>query len=158
MTFLDAMTLGDARDELRELVVGGDGAICPCCNQLARIYRWSLYSTAARALILYYRLGRAGTEYVHANELKRHGHQGHGDASRLRHWGLAVQESERREDGGRSGWWCCTERGRRFVLGVERIPKYAHVYDGRCLGLHGEPVAIRDCLGERFDYDQLMAA
>lgn len=53
--FPDSMPLGEARDILRGLVE--DGHTCPLCTQHAQVYRWSLYSTAAHALILFYREG-----------------------------------------------------------------------------------------------------
>lgn len=30
------------------------------------------------------------------------------------------------------------------------------IYDGRCLSLTGDEVGIRDALGSRFNYDELM--
>jgi hypothetical protein len=50
-----------------------------------------------------------------------------------------------------------TRLGARFVRGEIRIAKYARVYNGRCLGLEGEPVDIRDALGTQFNYSELMA-
>lgn len=153
MTFTDDMTLGQARAALRELV--DEGHICPCCRQLAKVYRWSLYSTAAHALLLFYRLG-AATEYVHSSRLKEHGHKGQGDASRLRLWGLVERDERRREDGGRSGYWRLTDKGLAFAKAETAIPKYVYVYDGRLLKSGGDPVTIRDVLGKNFDYDEIM--
>jgi hypothetical protein len=153
--FHDEMPLGEARDVLRMMVK--EGTRCPLCTQHAQVYPWKLYSTAAYALILFYKLG-AADRFVHSRELKdRYAHKGQGDASRLNHWKLVVQESERRPDGGRSGWWMLTEHGVRFALGQDTIPTHAHVYDGRCLKLEGEPVTIEQALGKKFNYRELMA-
>jgi hypothetical protein len=44
-----------------------------------------------------------------------------------------------------------------FVLGESTVPKYAYVYDGRLLKLDGgEYVTIRDALGTKFHYRDLM--
>jgi hypothetical protein len=148
--FADTMTLREARDELRGLV--DHGHRCPCCTQFAKVYRRKLHSQMAVALIKLYRAG-AAYEWVHLPAVTRMG----GDSAKARYWGLIVEETERRDDGGRSGWWQLTEDGIAFVTMRLRVPKYARVYDGRCLGLHGEPVTICECLGSRFSYDELMA-
>jgi hypothetical protein len=149
--FPDDITLGQARQWLRDRI--DEGARCPCCTQYAQVYRWSLYSTATAMLIRLYRVG--GIEsFVESKSVKLPG-QG-GDATRLRFWGLVEQEPERRQDGGRSGWWRVTDQGRLFVLGAITIPKYAYVFDGRCLRFDGPPVSIRDALGTRFDYSEMM--
>ena len=132
------------------------GAECPVCTQHVQVYRWSLYSTAGHALILFYRLGGT-TEFVHSSSLKALGHKGQGDASRLRNWGLLEEEKVRRPDGGRSGYWRVTALGEQFVKGVARVPKYAYVYNNRVLKLDGPNVSIKDVLGKKFDYAELMA-
>lgn len=148
------LTLREAQDWLRQNI--DDGAICPCCTKFAKVYRWSLYGTAAQALILFHRLG--GTEsFIHSRDLKRLGYTGQGDASRLKYWDLVVEEKQRREDGGRSGYWRVTGRGRDFIFGVATLPKYSYIYDDRLLRQDGPMVSIIDVLGKRFDYRELMA-
>ena len=93
-------------------------------------------------------------EFVESKSLKFPG-QG-GDATRLRFWDLAVQEAERRPDGGKSGWWMVTPKGRLFALGKLTIPKYAFVYDGRVLWHDGPQVTIVDALGRKFDHDAML--
>ena len=58
--------------------------------------------------------------------------------------------------GGRAGWWRLTEQGSAFVQGLMKVQKYAKIYDSRLLKLDGELVTIRDVLGSRFNYDELM--
>lgn len=150
----DGWTLRAARDWLREQL--DEGAHCPCCTQYAKVYRWSLYGTAIRALALFYRLGGT-TQFVHSRDLKGYGHAGQGDASRLRNWGLLEEETSRRQDGGRSGYWRVTARGEAFLHGRISVPKYLHVYNNRVLKHSGPDVGVRDVLGTRFNYDDLMA-
>ncbi len=78
------------------------------------------------------------------------------EESKLRYWNLIEEDLLRREDGGRAGWWRVTERGEAWLLERASIPKYARIYDGRCLGLAGGPVTIRDALGVKFHYRELM--
>lgn len=152
MTFSDDMTLGEARGRLRELVYHGER--CPCCTQHAQVYRWSLYATAIRTLVALYRAGGT-TRFVESKTVKIPG-QG-GDMSRLAHWHLVEQESVRRADGGRSGWWRVTPLGEEFLRGRATIPKYVYVFDGRRLKADGPELGIRECLGKKFSYDEMMA-
>ena len=153
MTFTDAMTLAEARDELRGLVLDG-GHPCPCCTQLAKVYRRTIHATMARSLIVMYR--RSPTEIVHLPSLFPR--RAAADVPKLRHWGLIEEEAATREDGGRAGYWRVTPTGGAFVRQQLTVPKYAHVYDNRLLSLQGADVSVVDCLGKRFDYRELMNA
>jgi hypothetical protein len=149
----DSVSLGDARAWLRERVE--EGAECPCCTQFAKVYKRSITSSQGRALVVQYR--QFQREWAHLPELRMlQGPQHSNEEPKLRYWGLLEEESDRREDGGRAGWWRLTELGERFVHEEVRVPKYARVYDGRCLGLKGDPVDIKDVLRNRFDLGELM--
>jgi hypothetical protein len=154
--FYELMTLHEARSELRKLV--DDGCACPCCSQFAKVYRRKIHATMARELIHFYR--RAGRELFDlpllAGEVSGKRRAYTGDSAKLRYWGLMVEDDARREDGGRAGFWRVTEKGEAWVLDRIRVPKYARIYDGRCLGLMGEPVSIIDALGDKFSYRELM--
>lgn len=130
-----------------------EGVKCPCCTQLAKVYRRRVNAGMARSLIEMYRLAGTGWVHVPTQVGSRSREEG-----KLAYWGLVEEARHPREDGGRAGWWRVTAKGRLFVLGQIRIPKYARVFDGRCLSLdYSETVTIRDALGTRFDYDDLMA-
>ena len=146
-------TIEDGKAWLRARLIKGD--TCPLCHQHAQMYRWSLYSTAAQALILFYRLGGT-TDFVHSRDLKDHGHRGHGDASRLLHWGLVEEEKTITGPGARSGYWRVTSLGEQFVLGHVNIPKYAWVYNSGVYKLEGDLISIHDALGTKFSYSALM--
>lgn len=148
--FDDSAPLGRARDQLRELV--DQGCRCPCCTQYAKVYSRKINSGMAVSLIRMWRL--AGTDWINVPEQigARSREEG-----KLAYWKLVEESSGVRPDGGRAGWWRVTERGAQFVSMQLKVPKYARVYDGRCLGLRGELVTIRQCLSSRFDYDELMS-
>lgn len=155
----DSTPLGDARAWLRERV--DDGEHCPCCTQLAKVYRRKLSSAAARTMILlavhggrdrYVNLPRLLERF--APELSSQG----GYATLAHWWGLIEQMPGVRDDGSAHvGLWRLTELGAMFVDRRARVPKYARLYDGRCLGFDGPTVGIEDALGTRFRYDDLMA-
>jgi hypothetical protein len=146
-------TLEEAQEWLRSRV--DDGAPCPCCSQFAKVYRRKLTSATARALVLMYR--EAGDGWVYFPDLLG---RKQADEAKARYWGLIEERRAQRDDGSqRNGWWRLTPWGVRFVRGQATIAKYARIYDGRCLGLDYSEgtVNIREALGTRFSYDDLMA-
>lgn len=144
-------TLAEAREWLRERVDHGEK--CPCCTQLAKVYRRTIHATMARELIAFYR--HAGREWGY---LPDSGIQRGGDMVKCRYWGLIVEDDGERADGSsRNGWWRVTALGELWLRNEQPVPKYARIYDGRLLGLVGAPVTIIDALGRKFDYADLMA-
>jgi hypothetical protein len=148
----DGATLLEARTWLRDRV--DDGARCPCCEQMAKVYRRRINAGAAAGLIQLAR--QYPSEWVHVpttGTLARLG----GEFARLRYWGLVVEEPDLRDDGGRAGWWQITEQGQAFAMNRITLPKYARVYDGRVLGFDAsQQVSIVDALGHKFNYRELM--
>lgn len=146
--------LGDARKWLDERKA--EGETCPCCGQHAKLYKRIITSGIAWSLIGLYRHG-AAERYVHKPTVLKGWGSASRDESTARYWGLLVEETTQREDGGRAGYWRLTVRGIAFVRDAGVVQKYALVYNGECLGLEGELIGIRDALGTKFDYDELMA-
>lgn len=141
-------TLAEARAWLRGRIDAGER--CPCCTQFAKVYRRKIYGTMARTLIRMWRKGGT-TEWVDMTAVDRgHGNRGGGDDAKLRYWGLIEPHPEH------EALWRVTPAGEQWVLGNTTVPCYARIYDGRCLSLVGDPVTIRQALGKRFDYDELM--
>lgn len=146
-------SLRDAQNWLRDQV--DDGARCPCCTQYAKVYRRKINSGMARALVEMY--VKARNDWIHKPTALSGLGAAARDESLLRYWGLIEESSEEREDGGRAGWWRVTELGSDWLHARVTVPKYARVYDGRCLGLTGEPCTAAEALGARFDLRELMA-
>ncbi|AAN16812.1 hypothetical protein Cali_181 [Mycobacterium phage Cali] len=141
--------------EGREFVIQGaenGGVKCPVCGQRAQVYRRSINSGMARALINQWRA--VGQTWTKTRLLWTMTHE----AAQLQWWGL-IQGRDSREDGGRGGEWRITDLGRDYLLEKATVPKYAKVYDGELLGLDSSEgqAGIRDALGKRFDYAKLMA-
>ena len=156
MELPDDTLLGDARQALREEVE--KGAICPCCTQLAKVYRRHMTSVTGRAMICMWR--ESGTGWVHVPTLMKEqlpgiAHQG-GYATLAHYWGLIEEAGEKREDGGRAGWWRLTTKGAQFVQNEITVHQYTRTYDSRVLSELGEMVTIVNVLGKKFDYNELM--
>lgn len=159
------MSLHEAKEWLRERV--GKGAHCPCCTQYTRVYKRTITGNMAASLIALYRehLQRGDfTCYIHfESQIKgqpRYRHLRGGDYAKLRYWGLiepgpsndmaALPETKS------AGLWRITDNGAWFVRGITTAPKYAHEFDARCLKLSGPERGVRECLGVRFNYSELM--
>lgn len=154
--FTDGETLGSARRWLREQVKR-DGAACPCCSQFAKVYRRGLSSPMALALITAWR--RHGYGPWHLPTL----FGASGDVAKLKYWGfIEPATDELRDDGSpRNGWWQITEAGAGWVQGHDTVPRYAFVFDGRCLGLDtkdpdAQRWSVAQALGKKFNYAELM--
>ena len=142
-----------------------DGAECPACGQLVKHYRRPLTSGMAITLVLLAR--HKPDEWVHVLDFmgtlnlkpKLGTALGSGDYAKLRYWGLLEPYGSVRDDGSpRVGWWRITEDGKRFVRGELRVASHAVVFNDQLIALDGEKtVGIRDALGKKFDYDELMA-
>jgi len=139
-------TLEEAREFLRQK--RHDGATCPCCKQHVQVYRRTINAGMAVALILISRTPPMDNDWVDIRTVK--GLRG-GDYAKLRYWRLLEQNEES------PGLWRLTQRGLQFVNDRERVTRYAHVYNGRLLKVSGEAISIRQALGNKFDYQKLMA-
>lgn len=148
----------DLRDAFMDKVRSDDGAHCPCCGQWAKIYTRKFNANSARGLI---RLHKASSEikefrnmpFVHVTEL---GLTGNGDFAQAAHWGLIEQETNDDRTKKHSGMWRITESGRDFVLGMKMISSHVVLYDGSALSFADTKIDIKDALGKKFDYQELM--
>lgn len=158
MTFSDRMTLAEARPILRALA--HDGANCPLCHRRVKIYARKLTSVAARTVAALYKEHSLSWGHV-ADVARKHlaDVQSQGGYLTLAHnWGLIQEERRRGSDGGRTGYWRVTPLGAAWLRGEETVPLYADIYDGRCLGLHGDLVTVQDVLGSHFNFAELVGA
>lgn len=156
-------SLGEARALLRR-GLAAKGVECPCCQQLAKVYKRKLSSSMAYALVLIYRHFRVdrGTEFVHVPQLLNgHGVVARGgDWSKLGFWGMIEEHPDSRRDDGckHTGEWRLTDYGRRFAAAVDTAPKHLYFYNGQLILKSEERTFIREALGNRFHYDELMSA
>ena len=128
-----------------------NGVECPCCGQLAKVYRRKLYSSMAYALILIYQASK--DEYLHVpNLLNGHGSVARGgDFAKLTYWDLLQAHPKK------PGYYLLTNKGRQFVECRIAVPVAVHVYDGDRIGWDTtEMVTIDDALTKKFNYEELM--
>ncbi len=159
LSVVSGPTLAETREFLAEN--RDDGVTCPACDQFVKVYRRKLTSVTARILIAMHHTPGDAEGYMHLPTMRLHvPGAGGGDSIKAAYWQLIepMPNVERDDGSNRTGWWRLTPRGEAFVRDTLRIPTYALIYDGACLG-HDESttVGIRDVLGTRFHYDDLMA-
>jgi len=152
----DFETLEEAKQYLRDHLK--EGARCPACTQLAKIYERPMYWVSAYSLIQLYKLDSAKHGFYHITKLVPKNTSGGGDFAKLVYWGLAEEMSKDPADKQKrtSGMWQITPKGRNFVEGSLTVQSHVRLYDGRLLGFKGEYVSIRDISGKKFDYEELM--
>lgn len=151
--FPDDMTLGEARDKMADKLFNGESFDCALCTQRCKIYGRKINKTMAKALVTMFLAG-AVYKFVHVPSLDGDTHE----ASQLSWWGLIEEDSNRRSDGGKAGYWKITEKGRQFLNKEITIAKHAKVYDGVVYGFDGDLINIDDALGSPFHYNELMNA
>ena len=136
-----------------------DGAVCPACEQVVKVYRRKLNASMGRALIAMHQ-GTYMGEFVHLFRFLGDRGVPHSDAALLRFWGLLEEQDGEREDGNpRAGFYTITPRGRLFAQGKIAMRSHGFFHNGACLHLdYDKLVGIRAVLGSKFDYDELMAA
>lgn len=177
---LTADTLSQAQIRVQAHLEDPGGIPCPCCGQLAKRYRRKINAQMATALIKLHHamtkweyrekcgffdtvppddpasagvLRDDGRIYLHLPTLLGKT----ADEAKLHYWHLIDPLLATREDGSpRNGWWTVTDRGRAYVRGEDQLTKYALIFDGCVNGFDGPQVGIRDALGTRFNYDDLM--
>jgi len=147
-------TLAEAKEWLLGQIESGQIVRCPCCTQDAKMYQRAITSEGARVLIDMYQTDRQ--DWVHAASMKSY--KG-GDAVKPRYWGLIEKMEGTRPDGStRNGYWRLTDLGRRFVEGTYSPPAWVWTYDEELVaGPSGPPRGIREAVGRKFNYEDLMA-
>jgi len=151
-------TLIDAKNELKTKLREGKLVTCPCCNQKAKIYRRKISSNVAYGLIVlakkYYGEFHLEKTLIELDLLKIV----RSDFPKLRYWGLIIALEGIREDGSsRNGFYSITEQGRVFIQGKISLPKYMCIYNNKAFKSTGGFVSIKDCLGEKYDYNETMS-
>ena len=151
-------TLEEAKQYLREN--WESGVSCPGCGQHVKLYKRAFPIASAVTLIAISKAPVDEDGYVHLgpilDTLSGTAAQG-GYAVLSHHWGLIEQKEGLREDGSkRVGYWRITKDGHDFLKGG-MISKYALLFNGRCYGITGKGITLREALQNKFNYDELMA-
>lgn len=166
-------TLRIVRRELFEKA-SKEAVACPCCSRLVRIYRRKFNRGMALALVYIYKehlaqysgpkvareMNEEDRNWIHVDRLlvlKKAPTGVRGDYHKLRHFGLLEHALEKRADGSnRNGYWRITQNGVLFVEDALKVATFAIFYNQELLALDGANIGIREALGKKFNYEELM--
>ena len=89
--------------------------------------------------------------------LIRNGHKRCGDFSYLTHYKFLEKQISKRMDGSkRNGYYRITSLGILFAEGKTTAPSKFLILNNKFQGFEGEEVNIKQALGKKFNYDELM--
>ncbi len=132
------------------------GYKCPCCGSFIKQYVRKFNSNMATALLALYKHNVNG--YVKLEEfLSEHGYKRCGDASYLVHYRMLEKLKAKREDGSKkNGYYKLTSVGIMFIEGKTTAKEKFIIQQNRLVGFDGEDVGIKDILGVKFNFDEMM--
>jgi len=149
----DNNTLGETKAWLQARM--RDGVKCPCCTQLAKIYRRTITSQMALWLMWLVReTAEAPDGWV---DIKTNIDLRGGDYAKLRYWGLLEHQTNDDPAKRSSGLWRPTPVAVAFVQDRVRLHKHVLIFDDQFLSFDGDAmIGIREALGKKFNYEELM--
>lgn len=132
------------------------GYTCTCCGSFVKTYIRRFNSNMSIALLVMYKNRSSGfikvEDYLLSVQSKRCG-----DFSYLRHYGLIEKKQGLREDGSsRNGYYRITMKGAMFAENNYKVNEKFIIANNKCEGFTGKMVTIKDTLGTKFNYDELM--
>lgn len=133
------------------------GYKCSCCGQFVKTYHRKLNSSMAAVLLLIYRSGKRNMFHVE-NWLKEIGRSElRADFHKLRFWKFLEPSLLIREDGSsRYGQYKITSLGILFCEEKVTAKEKAVVFNNKLLNLEGKEIKIKEALGSKFNYNELM--
>lgn len=133
----------EVRDRFLATVNVGTRTDCPCCGRNAKLYKRHLNAGMARGLIVMYR--EAGLSWQVCSQTDAR------EETKLSYWGLIERDPNQR------GRRRVTSKGEDWLRGSATVPECAYVFGGSCLGHDGKQITIKQALGNKFDYTELMS-
>lgn len=157
--------LSDAQSFVKKNLQG-EGSICPCCNQMAKMYRRPITSSMAYGLYLMYKEYQNTKDFIHIERFfKRKDIPSsiRGDIPKLRFWGLIemkqnieVTPAGKNKGEPVEGFYKVTAKGVDFIENKITVPCSVWVYNNTPYDFEGKEVSIKDCFKKKFDYDKLI--
>lgn len=155
---MGSITLADARAGFRAEL--DKGTRCPCCDRFSKRYRRKLNSGMARVLIWLVReTERSGDEWIDVPARAPAWVLRSNESGKMAWWGLVeVRENESDPSRKTTGDRKVTQKGFDFVYGRVTVPARVILYNDACEGFDGEDITIKDALGKKFSYAELMGS
>jgi hypothetical protein len=150
-------------------VIRGKGGHCPCCGKWGKVYRHGISHAMMKALL--WMASNHGENWINMpKQAPRDLIQTYTFAT-LKWWRLIeplnIEQEVNVEDGElvysdsetrSSGIWRVTPLGMKFAKGQVQVPKYVYLYNDTLKDVSTETVYIKDCVGKKFNYSEIMNA
>jgi hypothetical protein len=135
------------------------GCVCPCCNQIAKIYKRKLIVNYVLGMFYLHKLHKKypNRDYFHISELGVSNNYFSAFAQ-LKCWDL-ISEMEKPKDvksKRTSGSWALTEKGNLFIEGKINVESHVYMYNASFLGYSDKKISITDAIGNKFNYEEMM--
>jgi hypothetical protein len=124
------------------------GCKCKVCGQFVKKYKRKLNSSMAITLI---RINNNSDDFFHVKDfLRQNKFTNSHDWTLLNHWGFLEEHIEK------NGFWRITSLGKDFIKNRIKTKKHIYLYNNIFLGFSDEETTIKESLGDKFNYDELM--
>lgn len=169
LSHMQYATVAEVRDIVETEKFSKYGVICPCCDQLAGVYKRSITVSWIRFLVKMHKMFVADPkrEWVKVASKKNGGElqTTGGDYAKLRFFGLIEPKSAIRDDGSnRSGYWRPTHALTLFLGMSLKIPQYVFLFNNQQvadpLGANNPKMDLIEFVRaakEKFDYQEIMS-
>lgn len=150
----------ELREENQRLRSSPGITTCKICDQTCKVYTRNVKDGQSRDLIALYHLSnrKPDQKFFKTHEFRKG--KNDGEFAKMVYWNLVEMDmklTKKNTPTKKRGWWKITQVGIEFVRMQRRIPKWIKTYNSEIVEvLEGETTNIRECLGEKFDYDELM--
>jgi len=155
-----SITLSEAKRAMMNKVMEGEDERCPCCTRLVKLYKRKLHAEMVLWLIGLWHLSRRNewSEYFTTLEILKvspHLKAGGTNGTLLIHWGLIEKMPEDNRAGAPAGSYKITGKGIEFLRG-RRVPARIHLVCGELVGYSNDSIDVKEALGNKFSYGELM--
>ena len=134
-----------------------EGAECPCCGQLCKVYKRAFNSAMARSLIWLVNQAPDAATWVDV-PLQAPGWLTRSrELPKTRYWGLIEEKPNLDPTKRCSGIWRPTQAGVDFVFSRVSVSSHVYLFNNTVEGFAETRVLIRDVLGKDFDYSELLS-
>lgn len=134
------------RDEFWARLMRGEAVTCPCCDRYAKVTKTKLNAVMVKQMLKMRVLAdRDGREFVKHKELVDSETGTNACLTTTKHWGFVQRGDESEELKGLSGaksYWRLTAKGREFLRGDIKVPKYLLLYHDEVYGETGEMIYV----------------
>jgi len=164
-------TLEQARNNW-DLTIRDKGGHCPCCDRWGKVYRHKVSESMVKSLL--WIASNHGENWIDIPRVAPKSVVATYTFATLKWWHLIQpmnldmsvkveiddegneklvrEDSEKRS----SGLWRVTPLGMQFARGLVQIPKFVYLYNDTLKDVSVETVYIKDCVGEKFNYAEIM--